>query len=175
MHGGAADARPRSFSRESLSGSVIVISNSSNPTLALASNARSINRAQIRLSLLCYMSTLPAIVILSVKRSARKVGRYVAVVDELMRTRFPRLHSLFQGRDYHREHSRLRSISVNSRLSVSSRRLSRRSARWASPSTDGKRSDFETVAFSPHDECVLVLEMHSKALCLRKPHHPIGR
>jgi hypothetical protein len=79
------------------------------------------------------------------------------VVDELMRPRFPRLHSLLHGRDYGREHIRLRFISVNSRLSVSGGWLCRRSAQCVSPLTDGKRFDFENVALSPHDECVLVL------------------
>jgi hypothetical protein len=38
-------------------------------------------------------------------------------------------------------------ISVNSRLSVPDRWLFRLSARWKSPSTDGKRLDFEDATF----------------------------
>jgi hypothetical protein len=40
-------------------------------------------------------------------------------------------------------HPRLRLIAVNCRLSVSGRWLSRHSAQWVMPSTDGKRFDFE--------------------------------
>jgi hypothetical protein len=68
------------------------------------------------------------------------------------------------GPDYVLEHTGLRLISVDSRLSVSARWLSRRCARLVSPSTDGKRIDPESVALFPHNKCALVVEMHSTVL-----------
>ncbi len=80
-----------------------------------------------------------------------------------MHQRFPRLHSLLHGQITAASTSGAVHLCRQSAVGVKPMTFPAFRA-MGQPFNGAKRFDFETVAFSADDECLLVLEMHSTTL-----------